>query len=148
MKSLFISLYFLAVTAAISCNDTSAAKNDKAAGKDALADSANFTTASFTDSVQDFGKVQLGAQVKTTFHVLNTGTKPLLITDARPSCGCTVADFTKSAIAPGKTGEVVGTFDSNHGAAQGQIRKTITVTTNTSPGHNTLVFTGTVEAKK
>ncbi len=111
-----------------------------------LKDVKNYTTATFPDSVQNFGTVERGRQVKLVFHVMNTGTKPLLIADAKPACGCTVADFTKSAIAPGKEGEIVGTFDSNHGLP-GEIRKTITVITNTSKTNNTLVFMGTVEAK-
>lgn len=101
---------------------------------------------SFPDSVQNFGTVERGKQVKILFHVKNTGNKPLLIADARPSCGCTIADFTKSAIAPGKDGEVNASFDSNHGMP-GQVRKTITITTNTSPVHNMLIFMGNVEAK-
>lgn len=115
-------------------------------GDGGMKDAKNFTTASFPDSVQNFGTVEQGKLVKLVFHVLNTGNQPLLIAGAKPSCGCTVADFTKSAIAPGKEGEIVGTFDSNHGLP-GDIHKSITVTTNTSKANTTLVFTGTVEAK-
>ena len=134
---LLFAAFFIAVIAS-SCQNSDSATLMK--------DVANYTTASFSDSVQNFGTVQQGRQVKIVFHVLNTGAKPLLIADAKPGCGCTVADFTKSAIAPGKEGEITGTFDSNHGMP-GEIRKTITVTTNTSPTHNMLIFMGTVTAK-
>lgn len=137
---LFATLFI--VIAAPSCESSSADNNSASMMKDV----ANYTTVSFPDSVQNFGTVQQGKQEKIVFHVLNTGSKPLLIADAKPSCGCTVADFTKSAIAPGKQGEITGTFDSNHGMP-GQVRKTITVTTNTSPTHNMLIFMGEVKPK-
>lgn len=111
-----------------------------------MKDSANYTTVSFPDSVQNFGTVEKGKQVKILFHVTNTGAEPLLIADARPSCGCTIADFTRSAIAPGKSGEINASFDSNHGMP-GQVRKTITITTNTLPAHSMLIFMGEVNAK-
>ncbi len=110
-----------------------------------MADTSGYTTASFPDSMQNFGTVIKGKQVKIVFNVQNTGTRPLLIASAKPSCGCTVADFTKAPIEPGKSGEINASFDSNHGSP-GQIRKTITVVTNTSPQHNMLVFTGEVKA--
>lgn len=147
MKRLFFLLSIIGFinTIAVSCQDSNASAHNTD-NANVMKDVANYTTASFTDSVQDFGKVPRGEQVKIVFHIKNTGTKPLLIAEAKPSCGCTVADFTKSAIAPGKEGEITGTFDSNHGAP-GQIRKTITVTTNTSPTHNMVIFTGQVLPK-
>ena len=141
MKPVFFCLFFVVMFVFMTI---SSCQNNKAEGM--MKDVKNFTTAAFPDSVQNFGTVERGRLVKLVFHVMNTGTKPLLIADAKPSCGCTVADFTKSAIAPGKQGEIVGTFDSNHGLP-GDIRKSIAVTTNTLKTNTTLVFTGTVEAK-
>lgn len=141
---LFSVVIFISMVTVSCQNSNASARNTNS--ENIMKDVANYTTASFTDSIQDFGKVPRGEQVKIVFHVKNTGVKLLLIAEARPSCGCTVADFTKSAIAPGKEGEVTGTFDSNHGMP-GQIRKTITVTTNTSPTHNMVIFTGQVLPK-
>ena len=138
---LFFAPFFLMMVT--SCQSDSTGNTN---GLNAIKDSANYTSVLFPDSVQNFGMVEKGKQVKIVFHVKNVGAKPLLIADARPSCGCTIADFTKSAIAPGKEGEITGTFDSNHGMP-GQIRKTITVTTNTSPTHNMLIFMGEVKPK-
>ena len=147
MKQTTLLLSFLTlliVMAASSCQSNGATGSRSADSLNMMKDSANYTLASFPDSMQNFGTVIKGKQVKLVFHVLNTGTKPLLIASARPSCGCTVADFTKSAIEPGKQGEITASFDSNHGMS-GQVRKTITVVTNTSPVHNTLIFTGEVK---
>jgi len=107
-------------------------------------DTANYTEIQWIDSVQNFGKVNKGQKVELTFHFKNTGNRPLFIAEVRPSCGCTVADYTKGAIAPGQTGKVTGEFDSNHGYP-GNIRKTISVTSNTKNNpHSVLVFTGEV----
>ncbi len=129
-----------------SCQSSSANGNRSADSANLMKDSANYTSVSFPDSLQNFGTVERGKQVKILFHVKNTGAKPLLIADARPSCGCTVADFTKKPIAPGEEGDINASFDSNHGMP-GQVRKTISVTTNSSPMRTTLIFTGEVTAK-
>lgn len=144
-----IALLLTAFTAFVfvitSCQSNASSSEHSADSLKMMEDSAGYTTASFPDSMQNFGTVDKGKQVKIVFHVQNTGTKPLLIASAKPSCGCTVADFTKSPIEPGKSGEINASFDSNHGSP-GQVRKTITVVTNTSPKHNMLIFTGEVKA--
>ena len=112
-----------------------------------LHDTAHYTTAKWQDSLQNFGTVTRGKKVQIVFHVLNTGKNPMIISDARPSCGCTIADFTKSAIAPDSMGKVSASFDSNHGMP-GRIHKSITVTSNTNPVRKTLVFEGMVEDAK
>src|SRR4051794_19938045 len=149
MKSTLFILINVAMLALAACNNSSA--NDPGAAATAatkhLEDSANYTTALWTDSLQNFGTVEKGKQVKIVFHVKNTGTHPLFITSASPSCGCTVADFTKNAIPVGGTGEVNANFDSNHGAA-GDIHKSIYVVTNTDPSRAKLVFEGKVEEAK
>src|SRR3954470_2722581 len=150
MKSSLIILISGAMLALAACNNSNA--NNKAMeineATKHLEDSANYTAALWTDSLQNFGTVEKGKQVKIVFHVKNTGSHPLFITSASPSCGCTVADFTRSAIPVGGTGEVNANFDSNHGSA-GDIHKSIYVVTNTDPSRAKLVFEGkVVEAKK
>lgn len=72
----------------------------------------------------DFGKIKQNVPASTTITVTNIGTEPLLIEEARPSCGCTVSDYTKTPIAPGKTGTINATYNA---AALGQFDKTLTV---------------------
>ncbi len=72
----------------------------------------------------DFGKIKQNVPATATVTVTNIGTDPLLIEDARPSCGCTVSDYTKTPIAPGKTGTIKATYNA---AALGQFDKTLTV---------------------
>lgn len=106
-------------------------------------DSSNFTTVKWVDSVVNFGSVVKGEKVKIKYTCKNTGNKPLFIYYVRPGCGCTVADYTKAAIPPGGTGEVNAEYDSNKGIA-GEVRKTITVRTNTVNPSPYLTFFGTV----
>lgn len=72
----------------------------------------------------DFGKIKQNVPATATITVTNIGTDPLIIEQATPSCGCTVSDFTKSPIAPGKTGTITATYNA---AVLGSINKTLTV---------------------
>ena len=72
----------------------------------------------------DFGKVKQNVPPTATIVVTNIGTEPLIIEQATPSCGCTVSDYTKAPIAPGKTGTITATYNA---AAVGPINKTLTV---------------------
>jgi len=61
-----------------------------------------------------------------TFEFTNTGDAPLIITDVKSTCGCTVPTKPKDPIAPGKTGKIEVKYNMN----PGPIRKTITVMSN------------------
>ncbi|MEO6948197.1 MAG: DUF1573 domain-containing protein [Ginsengibacter sp.] len=80
--------------------------------------------AKFTSETFDFGKIKQNVPKEATFVFTNTTKQPLIIEQAAPSCGCTVSDYTKAPIAPGKTGTVKATYDA---AAIGTINKSITV---------------------
>jgi hypothetical protein len=72
----------------------------------------------------DLGKLKQGVPATATFIVTNIGTEPLYIDNATPTCGCTISDYTKSPIAPGKTGYIKATYNA---ASVGHIDKTLTV---------------------
>ncbi|MEO6187859.1 MAG: DUF1573 domain-containing protein [Ginsengibacter sp.] len=72
----------------------------------------------------DLGNVKQGVPATATFVVTNIGSDPLLIEQAMPTCGCTISDYTKSEIAPGKTGYIKATYNA---ANLGHIDKTLTV---------------------
>jgi len=80
--------------------------------------------AKLSTETYDFGKVKQNVPPKATIVVTNIGTEPLIIDQATPSCGCTVSDYTKAPIAPGKTGTITATYNA---AAVGPINKTLTV---------------------
>lgn len=75
----------------------------------------------------DVGAYSKGARISHDFLIRNDGNALLLVTDARPSCGCTVADFDKT-ISPGKVGKVRVEVDTS--AFSGPIAKGVTVFTN------------------
>lgn len=128
-----------------SCNNSTA--NTAAKYTKAADDSANYTSVQWEDSLVNFGTVKQGDKIHILFHCKNTGTKPLFIVAVQPSCGCTVASYTKEAIAPGAQGNVDAIFDSGHSNTP-DVRKVISVTTNTIAASPTLVFTGTVILKE
>jgi hypothetical protein len=141
MKRGLLYFSFLLLWFNYACN--SADSSAQTAPSNVEKDSVNFTEVQWLDSNVNFGSVTKGEKVHIAFHCKNIGNKPMFIYYVRPGCGCTVADYTKAAIPPGSTGEVNAEFDSNHGSS-GQVRKMITVKTNTINRSPTLVFFGTV----
>ncbi len=94
----------------------------------------------------DFGEInEEGGKVTHKFDFTNTGNEPIVITNVRPSCGCTSSDYTKEPVAPGSKGYVSATY--NPLRRPGKFSKTITVTTNTTPPTAVIRFTGNVIPK-
>jgi hypothetical protein len=89
------------------------------------------TKLEFLESSFDFGKIDEGKKVEHVFKFKNTGENPLVLQDARASCGCTIPEYTKDTIAPGSEGQMKVIYDSAN--KEGQINKTVTVTANTEP---------------
>lgn len=94
------------------------------------------------DTEHQFGEVKEGDIVQHDFTFTNAGTVPLLITDARSTCGCTVGDYPKEPIAPGEESVVSITFDTKH--KYGRQRKAVSLTANTYPAITYLYVDGTV----
>ncbi|MBV9987553.1 MAG: DUF1573 domain-containing protein [Chitinophagaceae bacterium] len=84
---------------------------------------------SFASEKHDFGTIPQGTPVTYNFAFTNTGKEPLIITGAVGSCGCTVPEYTKEAIAPGAKGTIKVTYNA---AALGTINRTVTVNTNSA----------------
>ena len=78
-------------------------------------------------TVYDFGKIQLNKPVTHEFKFTNTGDAPLVISSVQASCGCTVAEYSKDAIAPGAQGFVKATYNA---AKVGVFTKSVTVNAN------------------
>ena len=80
--------------------------------------------AKFENETIDFGKIKQSVPAKGTFTVTNISNAPLIIEQANPTCGCTISDYTKEPIAPGKTGSINATFNA---ANPGHFEKHLTV---------------------
>ncbi len=108
------------------------------------------TTIAFAESDYDFGEVMDGDKVEHVYKFTNTGSEPLVISNAKGSCGCTVPAWPKEPIPPGKTGEIMVRFDSGGkgrvgGAAQ---TKTVTITANTTPPDTRITIQGKVNKEE
>ena len=94
--------------------------------------------------IHDFGTFPASDGSKSaTFVVTNKTAGPILITGARPSCGCTASDWTKTPIEPGKTGTVTATYDPKN--QTGPFEKTVTIYTNSIPDRITVRIKGVVQ---
>lgn len=89
----------------------------------------------------NLGEIEHNVPTTATFELTNTGDGPLIIQEAKPSCGCTVADYPRRPIEPGETVEIKAQYNAR---TLGNFRKTVTVTTNTEVGTYDLVLRGKV----
>jgi Protein of unknown function (DUF1573) len=103
------------------------------------------TTMKFAEESFDFGSAKEGDVVKHVFKFTNTGDQPLIIANAKGSCGCTVPTWPKEAIAPGATGEINIEFST--AGKPGQQSKRVTVTANTVPTDTFIEIKGMVNPK-
>ena len=95
----------------------------------------------FKSEVIDYGEIAKGSDGVRVFEFTNTGTIPLVITDATSSCGCTVPEKPTNPIAPGESGELKVKYDTS---IVGPIRKTITVYSNADVPAKSIKIKGTV----
>lgn len=99
----------------------------------------------FAKETHDFGKVEQGKPVTYVFDFKNTGTDPIIISDASASCGCTKPTFSREPIMPGKSGSISATYNA---AAMGQFNKSVTVTSNAESPSVVLYLKGEVVGAK
>lgn len=81
----------------------------------------------FEKKSHDYGTIKNGADGTCTFEFKNTGNAPLIIQDAKGSCGCTVPEWPKTPIAPGATAVITVKYDTTR---PGAINKDVTVICN------------------
>ena len=123
-------------------------RNTKNKGDLQLGNAAHFftdsTTVQMIDSVYNFGKISDGEKVEYSYRFRNTGNKPLIVSSATASCGCTVPEKPEEPIQPGETGFLKVVFNSK--GRVGDVHKEITVTSNAYPKFPVLLLTGQVNA--
>lgn len=84
-------------------------------------------------TVHDFGTVkESGGALTATFTLTNNTKNPVIINDAKASCGCTAPSWTDKPIDPGKTGTVTATYNPK-ARALGGFEKTVTIYTSGTP---------------
>jgi len=109
-KLLFTLLAFLSISVAL--NNVSAQSGAKI---------------EFAKETHDYGKIKNGADPYCSFEFKNTGDAPLIISDAKGSCGCTVPEWPKEPIAPGAKAIIKVRYDTKR---EGVISKNVTIMSN------------------
>lgn len=98
----------------------------------------------FKSETIDYGEIAKGSDGVRVFEFTNTGTAPLVISNVKSSCGCTIPKKPEAPILPGKTGQIEVKYDTKR---VGPIRKAITVTSNADTPTKVLKIKGTVKAE-
>jgi hypothetical protein len=126
MKKILLSVAVLAITSSLFAQPEAKKVSD---------------VAKFEKETIDFGKIKQGVPAKGTFVVTNISSAPLIIEQANPTCGCTISDYTKEPIAPGKTGVINATYNA---ANVGHFEKHLTVKFAGVEEMKSITFTGDV----
>jgi len=99
----------------------------------------------FESTVIDYGTIEHNSDGVRAFKFTNTGTAPIIITQVKGSCGCTVPTKPDGPIMPGETAEIGVKYATNR---VGQFTKTVTVTSNASEPTIVLKIKGKVLPEK
>lgn len=101
----------------------------------------------FIEQTHNFGTIpEKGGKVSHDFVFTNTGNANLVIIDAKADCGCTVPEYPKEPIAPGKRGVIRVTY--NPLGRPGGFHKTVTIRANTKPKNTAIKISGVVNPNK
>lgn len=98
----------------------------------------------FTPSSHNFGDIQEGTKARHVFTFTNEGNRPVAIRNVEVSCGCTTPEFTRTAVAPGETGQVTVVYDSQ--GRPGPFRRSVRVITDGQPSAAMLYVEGNVRS--
>ena len=146
MKKVILRLVALSMAFFTSCKDNATNKINEAnvaVAAERDANSSKFPVITFDKTEHDFGEIEANKSVETEFNYTNTGDAPLVITDIKSSCGCTVPkDWSREPLAPGESGKFSVKFN---GSGSNKITKTITVTANTEKGAEVVKITAFVK---
>lgn len=96
----------------------------------------------FQEESHDFGTVVEGPQATYEFRFKNEGKEPLVLSNVRASCGCTVPTWPKEPVLPGKESVITATYNTQ--GRPGKFTKTITIESNAEGGNKVVTITGEV----
>lgn len=133
MKKILVSIgFFVCAALTISAQESTIANMNP-----------NAPEMTFEKEVYDYGKIKYAADGTCEFKFKNTGKEPLIISNARGSCGCTVPVWPKEPIKPGESSVIKVTYDTKR---VGPISKSVTITSNAKTETKVLQIKGTVDA--
>lgn len=122
-KILFIAMVFIFTTAVI------AQEKDKAESEKVKKEEMKpGPRIAFTEEKFDFGDIHQGDKVEHVFKFENSGTEPLILTDVRSTCGCTVPKWPREPIPPGQKSKITVRF--NSAGKMGKVNKVVKIVSN------------------
>ena len=148
-NTILIAILSLSIVA---CGDTASSKIDASKQKKRTpvsldqVDTTSDAQMEFEATEWNFGEIIQGESVEYAFKFTNRGSEPLIITNAKGSCGCTVPVWPREPVAPGESGVVDVKFNSK--GKKGKQNKKVTLTTNMVPSQMVLKVTGLVNLKE
>ena len=137
-------LLVLGVTASNAQETSKAAKKIKAKTASVSTPKVEGAGMMFATETIDYGNIAYNSDGKREFVFTNNGNKPLIITNAQSTCGCTIPNYPREPIAPGAKGVIGVKYDTSR--AGQAFNKTITLTTNAAQSTKTLTIKGNVLA--
>lgn len=99
----------------------------------------------FENETHDYGTIKQGADGSCEFKFKNTGKEPLIISNAKGSCGCTVPTYPKEPIMKGQTAVIKVHYDTKR---VGAFTKTVTIDSNAKSAQKVITIKGVVEASE
>lgn len=111
--------------------------------EDVKPDNPNAPEIAFESEMHDYGTIKQGVDGGCEFKFKNTGKDPLIISNAKGSCGCTVPTWPKEPIMKGQTGVIKVHYDTKR---VGAFTKTVTLNSNAKTDTKILTIKGVVEA--
>jgi len=139
MKKISIILLLVAGLGFTSyAQDAATAKPDSAV----KAPDPNAPEITFENDLHDYGTIKQGADGTCEFKFKNTGKDPLIISNARGSCGCTVPTWPKEPVMKGQTAVIKVHYDTKR---VGAFTKTVTIESNAKTNPKVISIKGNVE---
>jgi hypothetical protein len=145
-KLLLLSLFVFLSAAIFAQTDEQPTKKTKKAKKELIEEDTlpKVPAIKFTKMVHDYGNIYKGDDGTCTFEFKNAGKADLLLTNVSSSCGCTVPEWPKEPIPPGKTSSIKVSYNTQN---VGMISKSVYVTSNAEEERITLSITGSVSER-
>jgi len=134
MKKIIASFLFVMATFTMGCSQTASSGNESTAFGPAI---------EFKDTEHNYGTIQQGGDGTFSFIFTNTGTDPLILSNVRSSCGCTIPEWPREPINAGQSASILVKYDTKK---IGAFNKSISVYTNAGEAPIVLHISGTVEA--
>lgn len=136
MKKIFASVLILIGTFSMSCSQTPSNNTE--------GESVFGPAIEFKELVHDYGTIEQSGDGTYVFEFANTGTEPLILSNVRSSCGCTIPEWPREPINAGTSSSILVKYNTTR---IGPFSKSISVYSNASEVAIVLRIKGKVEAK-